>query len=332
MAYQAVFKRYELKYIITEAQKGKILAAMEPYMEPDKYRESTIRNLYYDTDDYILARHSISRPEFKEKLRVRSYSQAGPDDTVFVELKRKFDHVVYKRRVGLPEAEAMKWTAGGTAAAPDCRFAREETVPASAVNVIARTRDSESGLLDPEQRNYAGRQMTDEIDYFLNYYKNLKPAMFLSYDREAYRMRTEKTGDWSAHNEPLQNALLQNANFAKDFRVTFDSNILSRDYDLSLQAGIYGDCILDEGLVLMELKCAGGIPIWMTRVLSEERIYKTSFSKYGTAYRNKFQPIITEAFARRTAAISQGDMAGSLRADRPARMGFHRSSRMEPGF
>ena len=112
MAFQTVFKRYELKYMITREQKDRILRAMEPYMVQDKFGRSSIRNIYFDTDDYILARHSIAKPDFKEKLRIRSYAAASPDSTVFVELKRKFDHVEYKRRVALPENFAMKWTQG----------------------------------------------------------------------------------------------------------------------------------------------------------------------------------------------------------------------------
>lgn len=37
MAFQTVFERYELKYILTTEQKKKILNAMEPYMSLDKY-------------------------------------------------------------------------------------------------------------------------------------------------------------------------------------------------------------------------------------------------------------------------------------------------------
>lgn len=44
----------------------------------------------------------------------------------------------------------------------------------------------------------------------------------------------------------------------------------------------------------MEIKCSGGIPLWMTKVLSDENIYKISFSKYGTAYKNLIYPKIKE--------------------------------------
>lgn len=67
---QDVFKRYELKYMITKEQKEKLLKAMEPYMALDKYGRTTIRNIYFDTENYRLVRRSIERPAYKEKLRI----------------------------------------------------------------------------------------------------------------------------------------------------------------------------------------------------------------------------------------------------------------------
>ena len=109
MAYQTVFKRYEIKYLITLKQKDIVLQAISPYMELDQYGRTTIRNIYFDTDNYRLIRRSIEKPAYKEKLRIRSYCQATPDSTVFVELKKKYEKVVYKRRISLHERDAMKW-------------------------------------------------------------------------------------------------------------------------------------------------------------------------------------------------------------------------------
>lgn len=240
MGYQAVFKRYELKYMVTAEQKERILCAMEPYMEPDRFGRSTVRNIYFDTDDFVLARHSIAKPDFKEKLRIRSYSRADADSTVFVELKRKFDGVVYKRRLGLHESDAMSWMAAASGRGLEACGAAEKASP----------------------------QVASEIDYFAGMYKDLKPVLYLSYDREAYRMKA---------GAPVSDG-------GTEFRVTFDNNILCRESDLSLRSEAYGKAIIGEGMFLMELKCPGAIPLWMTRILSAEHIYKTSFSKYGTAY------------------------------------------------
>lgn len=292
MAYQTVFKRYELKYMITREQQAKILKAMEPYMVSDKFGKSTIRNIYFDTDDYILARHSIAKPDFKEKLRIRSYSAATSETTVFVELKRKFDHVVYKRRVALPENEAMNWTQG---------FSRRNSTEGNAP-VIGCGKNTANSSSAP-----VSGQMTREIDYFLSYYGYLKPAVFLSYDRQAFKMR-ELPGTENGH--------------GMDFRVTFDENIRFRDYDISLRSDVYGESLLEEGKVLMELKCSGGLPLWMTEILSEEHIYKTSFSKYGTAYTRYIQPeqqrrIITARVPEAAAEhSSSGTGAGKSRKNR----------------
>ncbi len=224
MAYQSVFKRYELKYLLTKEQKDAVLAAADKYMQLDKYGKTTIRNIYFDTENYRLIRRSMEKPLYKEKLRIRSYKLADHGSDVFVELKKKYKGVVYKRRIAIPESAAMDW--------------------------VART-------APPPQDS----QIVREIDYFISMYGPLYPSVFLSYDREAYY---ERDGG--------------------DFRVTFDSNILVRQTDMSLCKEAWGAEILDPSLTLMELKCTGGMPLWMAKTLSENKIRKTPFSKYGTAY------------------------------------------------
>lgn len=235
MAHQTVFKRYELKYMLTPQQYRQVLAAMEPHMTLDQYGRTTIRNIYYDTDSYLLIRRSIEKPVYKEKLRIRSYRLANADSTVFVELKKKYQSVVYKRRLALSEQAATDWV---SRAAPCPKHT----------------------------------QISAEIDYFIRHYATLRPAVFLSYEREAYF-----------------------ANDGSDFRVTFDDTVLCRREDLSLQSEVYGTPLLPPNRVLMEIKCSGGIPLWMTAVLSREQIYKDSFSKYGTAYTSMILP--TQSFS-----------------------------------
>ena len=230
--YQSVFKRYEMKYLLTMEQKERVLAAMKPYMNLDQYGRTTIRNLYYDTDTYLLIRRSIERPAYKEKLRIRSYSQVEANAPVFVELKRKCLGIVYKRRIALPNAEAMDWVSG-------------------------------------KRHPGVHTQIAKEIDYFLQLYGTLAPKVFLSYEREAYY-----------------------ANDGSDFRITFDDTILCRQDALSLTEAASGTPILPEGKVLMEIKCSGGIPLWMTAHLSKEKLWKTQFSKYGTAYKMLLFPQI----------------------------------------
>ena len=106
------FKRYEKKYLLSRAQYEKLFDALREHIVPDVYFRSTVCSLYYDTDDYALIRHSIEAPVYKEKLRLRSYGVPGPEDTVFIELKKKFKGMVYKRRLSMGAAEAAAYLAG----------------------------------------------------------------------------------------------------------------------------------------------------------------------------------------------------------------------------
>lgn len=227
MGSQMVFQRYEIKYLMDRRQRDVILKAMEPYMSIDGYGHSSIRNLYYDTPDFRLIRKSLEKPVYKEKLRVRSYGPAAAGDPVFVELKKKYRDVVYKRRISLPQAQAEACL-DGRMRLPDSQIGRE-------------------------------------IAYALEFYRELEPAVFLSYEREAFFQRD-----------------------GGDFRVTFDENIRYRQTELTLDSEVWGKPILQPDQVLMELKTSGGLPLWMVHALSRQKIFKVSFSKYGAAYQDIF--------------------------------------------
>ena len=106
------FERRELKYRITDAQRAALEAAFGARMVPDEHGESTICNIYYDTADYRLIRASLEKPAYKEKLRLRSYGVTEPGGEVFLELKKKYKGIVYKRRITLPEDAAGEFIAG----------------------------------------------------------------------------------------------------------------------------------------------------------------------------------------------------------------------------
>ena len=229
MGYQMTFKRYELKYLLNKKEKEEILLAMKPHMKLDDYGRTVIRNIYFDTENFRLIRRSLEKPVYKEKLRIRSYKPVQITDPVFVEIKKKYKSVVYKRRLLLPEKTVME------------SFRTGEPLPVCS-------------------------QIGDEIQYFREYYKNLQPSVFLSYEREAFYSLD-----------------------GSDFRVTFDENILYRRNDISLGSEIYGHPLLGKQQTLMEIKTSGGIPLWMSETLTKHHLYKTSFSKYGSAYQRMME-------------------------------------------
>jgi len=220
---QSCFERYEKKYLLTREQYRAFRRGMAPYMQPDQHPRYSISNIYYDTQHYDLIRTSLEKPVYKEKLRLRSYGIPGSGDNVFVEIKKKFDGVVYKRRVTMELEQAEGYLRG--------------------------------------ENPGDGSQISREIDWFLQSYRP-EPKVFIAYDREA----------WAAAD-------------GGELRLTFDTALRARSNDVDLSRGSHGVPLLQEDLILMEIKIPGAAPLWLARLLAENRISPTSFSKYGTYYK-----------------------------------------------
>ena len=144
---QTVFNRYEKKYLMTEEVYLRLRHMLADHMQTDKFGLHTICNIYYDTENYELIRRSIEKPVYKEKLRLRSYGIPDLNSTVYLEIKKKYQKVVNKRRVALTLGEAYDFV--------------------------------EKGIHPREQS-----QIINEIEFFLKRYE-LQRGIYLAYDREA---------------------------------------------------------------------------------------------------------------------------------------------------
>lgn len=224
--YQSVFERKETKYVITYEQWNNLLIELRPYMELDQYGKHLITNIYYDTPSWYLIRHSMSKPLYKEKVRLRSYGVPTKKDSVYLEIKKKINGIVYKRRTKMQLKNAERFL-----------------------------------VHQNELESVNDNQKVREFESVLAFYPDLEPAMYLSYKRLAYFGK-------------LDNSI----------RITFDQEILYRTEDLSLSSGSYGEPILPENHLLMEIKICGAMPVWLARMLSNQQIYPTKFSKYANAY------------------------------------------------
>ncbi len=142
-----IFERVEKKYLLTVMKYELLRERLLPYMEMDQYGLHTICNIYYDTEDYELVRTSIEGPVYKEKLRLRSYGVPDNDSPVFLEIKKKYKGIVYKRRVSMTLEESVRYLNHGIKPASDSQILRE-------------------------------------IDYFLRFHKPI-PKVYLAYDRIA---------------------------------------------------------------------------------------------------------------------------------------------------
>ena len=149
---QSIFKRYEKKYLMDRDKYYIFKSLINDKVVPDMYSNYTISNIYYDTDNYDLIRSSIEKPPYKEKLRMRSYGLSDKDDKVFLELKKKYSGIVYKRREILPYKNALELING--------------------------------------KQYIESNQILNEIKFFLDQNK-VSGKVFLGYDREAFSGRVD---------------------------------------------------------------------------------------------------------------------------------------------
>ena len=215
------FKRYEEKYLISGEQFAELRKVISRRMEPDHFGEYLVQNLYYDTENWDIIRASTEKPFYKEKMRLRCYDVPNKESQVFLELKKKYKGIVYKRRVPIPFSELSYRSVKEIAA--------EE-----------------------------GSQILRELNFYMK--KNaVLEKIYIVYRRAAL------IGE-------------------ECVRVTFDTDIRFRLERLDYFSPDDGTLILPRDKIVMEIKSSGGMPLWMSRLLCEHKVFPMAFSKYGECY------------------------------------------------
>lgn len=292
-AYSSVFKRVEKKYRIGAAERAAVEAAAGGPMAVDAYGCTRITSLYLDTPERSMIAQSVEKPLYKEKLRLRAYGDAagvalmgafgagpivrepgglplsdGEVETrvasglqvpgaalalpVFFGIKKKFKGIVYKRRLALTLPAALAFVSGLPYEQACARWPLSDAALAAAA-------------LSPTTR-----QIARELEAAMDRWLPLVPSMGIACDRAAWAYRPEMFQE--REGDEL---------FDSELRITFDDCLE------------YLDChrfrspwrpIIESSESVMEIKSAGPYPPWLVEVLSAERIYPASFTKYGNAY------------------------------------------------
>lgn len=292
-AYSSVFKRVEKKYRIGAAERAAVEAAAGGPMAVDAYGRTRITSLYLDTPERSMIARSVEKPLYKEKLRLRAYGDAagvalmgafgagpivrepgglplsdGEVETrvaaglqvpgaaaalpVFFGIKKKFKGIVYKRRLALTLPAALAFVSGLPYEQACARWPLSDAALAAAA-------------LSP-----VTRQIARELEVAMDRWLPLVPSMGIACDRVAWAYRPEMFQE--REDDEL---------FDSELRITFDDCLE------------YLDChcfhspwrpIIESSESVMEIKSAGPYPPWLVEVLSAERIYPASFTKYGNAY------------------------------------------------
>ena len=154
MDYQSIFERVESKYVLTKTQYEGLWKKIGTHLVDDAFPHSSISSIYFDTDNYSLARTSIDKSAYREKLRLRSYGLKNDDSEVFLELKKKYNGIIYKRRQGMSYRDSINYI-----------------------------------LFDKKP---VDTQIMSEIDYLKVKYPDLAPRVLISYERDSFAGKEDK--------------------------------------------------------------------------------------------------------------------------------------------
>lgn len=296
-----VFERKEVKYRLDANQHRAMTAALRGRMAPDAFGRTRIVSRYLDTPERTLIERSLDKPLYKEKLRLRGYGAPQAGDRVFVEIKKKYKGIVYKRRVGCSLAAACAYLEGVPYEKACTRFPLADPTMAA------------------ESLSLRSVQIAREIDEFAARHQSLQPSMLITCERTAYAsLACCASVDGVT---PVVSASAP-ADVPDDLRITFDADIAYRD--LFAPRAEPAHPLLPVGDAVMEIKSSGPFPLWLVRALDACEAYPTSFSKYGEAYRACTAAARQSALARSTARASRAaveqkaeQLAAAVRANHP---------------
>ena len=266
--YQGTFKRKEIKYRLTAEQRSAFMEKVALHLQHDEFGLTHIGSLYFDNANNSIICRSMEKPLYKEKLRLRYYGQPAGSEQAFLELKKKFKGIVYKRRIGLTYDAALEFLSG---------IPYEHAVQRDPL---------QNARQQAETMSYRSIQISREIDAFIANHGPLHPSMLIECDREAFVESLLYADDMAE---------------ARQLRITFDTNIRYTQYEpdersiwnaqeqnkrmLASKTIQDSKQLLPEGDCIMEIKAMGSYPHWLVETLNQLQIYPTSFSKYGNAFK-----------------------------------------------
>ncbi|MHA1884526.1 MAG: VTC domain-containing protein [Promethearchaeota archaeon] len=234
--YRKYFNRFEIKYQISLAERDNLLKFISPFMILDSNVQNQydyeVRSLYFDSNFHHSFLEKRDGVAIRKKLRIRFYPNfsGNNQEFAFIEVKKKINENVAKRRIFVPLEESLSI------------LNRKST---EAKNFYEAASDQDKTTLE-------------EI-WFLNKKYNLKPKCIVSYKRQPFLSKVEKT-----------------------FRLTFDTNVMVRNYNLDLRYGGGSKFIVPRNICIMEIKFNNFIPNWAMRIIQKNDCIQYKISKFAT--------------------------------------------------
>lgn len=308
--FATTFQRKEVKYRLSAQQLARVRAMISGHLRPTEFGNQHIISVYLDTPDRSLISHSLEKPLYKEKLRLRAYGNPTGSDRAFIELKKKFKGIVYKRRAPLSLSAGCAFLKGASwdEACRAFPFLDEDGQP-----------------VDPSSES---RQIAAEIEAYRVRHGELVPSMGIRCRREAYTSvsddvpvritfdheisycdylepRAQKSGENTlsgagSPDEPCEETGFTVSSNSANTGITASGNGTEQPTIPLLKP------LLEPGACIMEIKVSGAMPLWLSTALTACQVFPSSFSKYGEAYR-----ACVHAAAPRVAAQAQPAQAHS---------------------
>lgn len=280
---ETTFQRKEVKYLLSAQQLAHVRSMIQDHLSPTEFSDQHITSIYLDTPDRSLISRSLEKPLYKEKLRLRTYDDPVGSECAFIELKKKFMGVVYKRRAPLSLNAGYAFLKGASWNEASCAFP---------------FLDENGAPIEPSDES---RQIAAEIEACRVRHGQLVPSMGIRCRREAYTSVGDTTPvritfdhevsycDYFKHDARRD---LKDLPEVADPRTELPSTPRSEgSADASLAGCVEPASIpamvplLDPGACIMEIKVSGAMPLWLSTALNACQVFPSSFSKYGEAYR-----------------------------------------------
>lgn len=285
-----VFERREKKYLVGTEQRRAIEQAARAHLAPDAFGRSLVTSVYLDTPDRSLIARSLEKPLYKEKLRLRAYGERVGDSLVmlcreglqavqaaygadvlsmpvFFELKKKFDGIVYKRRVRLSLLAAWAFAQGASYEVARTTYPlNERSIDAAKEAIPSCTNEADA---------YRDRQIARELEAALGRYEDLRPATIVLCSRTAWTPIEGEDGPRITFDDELRFIDLFDTPNASDASAALEATAASKALDIRP--------IIPTDTAVMEVKAGEAMPSWLIDALSASRVYPRSFSKYGEA-------------------------------------------------
>ena len=190
-----------------------------------------VRSLYFDSNFHHSFLEKKDGIAIRRKLRIRYYPNftKNSNQFAFIEIKKKINENVAKSRIYVPLE--------------------------SAINILDGNHNE--AKLFYSKASAQDKDTLEEI-WFLNKKYNLKPACIVSYKRQPFLSKIEKT-----------------------FRLTFDTNVMVRNYNLDLHFGGGSKFIVPRGICIMEIKFNNYIPNWAIKILQKNNCLQYKISKFA---------------------------------------------------